>query len=55
MMEPVNPDRTAALHQRARVVGQITAGLLIGCLLVPALLELASLVGGISAFKYQGF
>jgi hypothetical protein len=39
----------------ARTLGQISIGVLIGCALVPALFELASLIGGISPFKYQGF
>ena len=41
--------------KRARIAGQITAGLILGALLLPALLELASLISDISPFKYQGF
>lgn len=39
----------------ARRAGQIAVGLLVGALLVPSFLELALLIGDISAFKYQGF
>ena len=39
----------------ARTLGQVCLGIVIGAALVPALFELASLIGGISPFKYQGF
>ena len=40
---------------RARRAGRIAQGVVLGILLLPALFELASLAGDISAFKYQGF
>jgi hypothetical protein len=40
---------------KARIVGRVVRGALIGMLLVPAFCGLISLVGGISAFAYQGY
>lgn len=40
---------------RARLAGAILQGIVLGIFLVPALIELASLAGGIAPFKYQGF
>jgi hypothetical protein len=40
---------------RAKRVGQIIGGFLLGLALLPAVLELLSLVGNISPFRYQGF
>ena len=48
------PDTSGPRHP-AFVIGQIALGLLLGGLLVPALLELASVIGDLGVFKYQGF
>jgi hypothetical protein len=40
---------------RAKWAGQIIGGFLLGLALLPAALELLSLVGNISPFRYQGF
>lgn len=42
-------------QQRLRQIGAVVQGLALGFLLVLAGMELASLVGGVSPFKYQGF
>jgi|GWRWMinimDraft_5_1066013.scaffolds.fasta_scaffold247048_2 hypothetical protein len=39
----------------ARRLGAVVQGLTLGFLLVLALMELASLAGNLSPFKYQGF
>lgn len=41
--------------QTARRLGAVLQGLALGFLLVLALMELASLAGNLSPFKYQGF
>lgn len=49
-------DQTALLRaSRARQAGAILQGLALGFLVVLAGLELASLAGSLSPFKYQGF
>ena len=52
MTDEVAQKRTV---QTARQVGAILQGLVLGFLLVLALMELASLAGNLSPFKYQGF
>lgn len=42
-------------QRRLRRFGAILQGLALGFLIVLAGMELASLVGGLSPFKYQGF
>jgi hypothetical protein len=39
----------------ARRLGRVALGLAIGVLLLPAVIELISLAGDVTAFKYQGF
>lgn len=39
----------------ARKIGRIVGGFFLGLMLLPAVLELLSLVGDISPFRYQGF
>ena len=39
----------------SRIAGRIVIGIALGILLLPALIELASIVGNITAFKYQAF
>ena len=51
---PGTPDTSGPRHP-AFVIGQIALGLLLGGLLVPALLELVSVIGDLGVFKYQGF
>ena len=41
--------------RRLQQLGAIVQGLVLGFLIVLALMELASLAGGLSPFKYQGF
>lgn len=48
-------DRNRHRHRRLRQLGAIVQGLALGFLIVLALMELASLAGGLSPFKYQGF
>ena len=42
-------------QKRLRQIGAVLQGLALGFLIVLAGMELASLVGGVSPFKYQGF
>lgn len=42
-------------HRRLRQCGAILQGVALGFLIVLAGMELASLAGGLSPFKYQGF
>ena len=42
-------------QKRLRQIGAVIQGLALGYLIVLAGMELASLVGGVSPFKYQGF
>lgn len=42
-------------HRRLRRFGAILQGVALGFLIVLAGMELASLAGGLSPFKYQGF
>ena len=48
-------DAPSAKRHLGRLVGQIALGVVLGLLILPALLELASWLGAITAFKYQGF
>jgi len=42
-------------QRRLRQIGAVLQGLALGFLIVLAGMELASLAGGVSPFKYQGF
>ena len=42
-------------HRRLQQLGAILQGLVLGVMIVLAGIELASLAGGLSPFKYQGF
>ena len=42
-------------QRRLRQLGAVLQGLALGFLIVLAGMELASLAGGVSPFKYQGF
>jgi hypothetical protein len=48
-------DEQAALRRAARAAGAVLQGLVLGFLVVLAGMELASLAGALSPFKYQGF
>jgi hypothetical protein len=48
-------DRMQRRLMWARQLGAIVQGIVLGFLLVLALMELASLAGNLSPFRYQGF
>lgn len=48
-------EQTALQLRRLRQAGAIAQGLALGFLVVMAAMELASLAGHLSPFKYQGF
>jgi hypothetical protein len=50
-----DPAKGSRKEQRLRQFGAILQGVALGFLIVLAGMELASLAGGLSPFKYQGF
>ena len=53
--EPSPTDQTPDPMRRFTRAGSVAQGLALGFLIVLAAMELASLAGGLSPFKYQGF